>query len=144
LKKLFLYLLANFFLLVVLGFFISYVLLSNYIDNPDQSDGKFMQFLAVLMGILSMHISLLLSLSSITIFLNLIPFVHKHWFLSFVSFCGISLGYLIFMFCKILVDGDPNWESFFMTTKPVLIILTTQFVLTFLSFIVYRFRLKRP
>lgn len=143
LKKLFLYLLANFFLLVILGFFISYVLLRYYIDNPDQSEGKLMQFLAILMGILSMYASMFLSLSSVTIFLNLIPFIRKYWLLSFASFCGISLGYLVFMFCDNLLDSEPNWEIFFKATKPYLIILTVQLILTFISFTIFRFRLKK-
>lgn len=142
-KKPYLYLLANFFLLVVLGFFINYVLLRYYIDNPDQSQGKLLEFLAILIGFLSMHASLLLSFSSITIFLNLIPFIRKYWFLSFASFCGISLGFLIFMFGDNLLDSEHNLESFFRVDMPILMILTTQFVLTFISFIIFRFLLKK-
>ncbi|GEM_PF-2143674 len=142
-KKNYLYLLANFFLLVVLSLLISQVLINLYIDGADNSEGKFDQFLMFIIAVLSMKASIFLSPSSISIFLNLIPAVQKNWMLSFVSFCGISLGYLVYLFCDALSDAFFNLSDFIKATKPYLIMLTTQFVLTFTSFIIFRERLKK-
>ncbi len=142
-KKLYLYLLANFFVLVVLSFLLDYLFLSLLMQNTDDSEGKFVQFLALLLSILSMQASILLSLSSITIFLNLIPAVRKNWLLSFISFCGISIGYLVYLFVDNFANDVADLGDFVKIIKPYLIILTMQFVLTFISFILFRKRLKK-
>ena len=112
-------------------------------DDADNSEGKFVQFLMFIVAVLSMQASIFLSLSSVSIFLNLIPAVRKNWLLSFVSFCGISLGYLVYLFCDNLSDAFSNISDFIKATKPYLIMLTTQFILTFISFIIFRKRLKK-
>lgn len=109
-------------------------------DDTDNSEGKIVQFLMFIVAVLSMQASIFLSLSSISIFLNLIPVVRKNWILSFVSFCGISLGYLIYLFCDNLADAYTNFSDFIKATRPYLIMLTTQFGLTFISFIIFRKR----
>ncbi len=111
-------------------------------DDADNSEGKFVQFLMFIVAVLSMQASIFLSLSSVSIFLNLIPAVRKNRLLSFVSFCGISLGYLLYLFCDNLNDAFSNISDFIKATKPYLIMLTTQFILTFISFIIFRKRFK--
>lgn len=111
-------------------------------DDTDNSEGKFVQFLMFIVAVLSMQASIFLSLWSVSIFLNLIPAVRKNWMLSFVSFCGISLGYLVYLFCDNLNDVFSHLSDFIKATKPYLIMLTTQFVLTFISFIIFRKRFK--
>ncbi|WP_313028448.1 hypothetical protein [Soonwooa sp.] len=109
-------------------------------DDADNSEGKFVQFLMFIVAVLSMQASIFLSVSSGSIFLNLIPAVRKNWLLSFISFCGISLGYLVYLFCDNLSDAFSKISDFIKATKPYLIMLTTQFILTFISFIIFRKR----
>lgn len=141
-KRLYLYLLANFLILVILAIISTRILLTFYLRSVDDSEGIFIQFLSFLIGILSMQASIFLNLSSITIFLNLIPVIRANRLLSFLSFCGVSLGCFLFMFCENLLSDHSNWEAFFEATKPYLIALLTQFVLTFISFIIFRKRFK--
>ena len=137
-KKLFPYLIINFLLVVIIGFVISQVLISFF--GTDERQNDFLQILIALLNLLSMQLGLLVSISFVTIFLNAIPFIQRNWFLSFLTFCGMPLGYLVYLLGGILIDSpaDWDWSAFWKVLGPVVVFVSIHLVLALISFVIFR------